>query len=159
MWLYKEKEIYSLDDIDVIDITEMEGFVYKITHIPTNKFYIGKKSFWSTRNVKIGKREKEKLQQEKKENGDVNWWTVPQKKKVKKESDWMSYYSSNDWIKDQVKNGKKDEFSREILEVYNTKKKLTYYELYWQFKYDVLADESSLNFNLLGKFYKSDIIT
>jgi F0F1-type ATP synthase gamma subunit len=154
MWLYKNKEISSIDDIP----TDMEGFVYKIIHTPTNQFYIGKKSLWSKRNVKIGKRETEQLKEERKKNNETNWWSVPKKKKVIKESDWIDYYSSNDWIKKQVKKGKKDEFIREIIEFYTDKKKLTYYELYWQFHYNVLADEKSLNSNLIGKFYKQDII-
>lgn len=152
-WLYRGKE---LKDSDIPE--DYEGFIYKIIHEPTGQYYIGKKSMWSRRNKKIGKRETERLKEEKKANGEKNWWIVPKKKFVVKESKWRKYFSSNDWIKEQVKDGKQDEFIREIIEFYPDKKSLTYYELYWQFHYNVLADENCLNANLLGKFYKGDIL-
>ena len=82
---------------------------------------------------------------------------TPLKKKVRKVSDWETYYSSNDWIKEQVKEGKRDEFKREIIQFCNSKKSLSYYEVYWMFKYDVLSDENSLNSNILGKFFPKDL--
>jgi hypothetical protein len=114
------------------------GFVYKITHTPTGKFYIGKKSLTQTRRLKPLK-------------GKVR------KRVVKKASDWETYYSSNDDIKQMVKEGRADEFEREIIQFCNSKKSLTYWEVWWQFKLDVLADENSFNSNLMGKFFRKDI--
>jgi len=45
----------------------------------------------------------------------------------------------------------------EILHFCSNKKSLTYYELQEQFAHNVLADENSLNDNLLGKFFRKDL--
>ena len=132
------------------------GFVYMITHIPSGRYYIGKKSLESVRTVKIGKRELERLKEERKARGVGG--RVAAKKKVRKVSDWETYYSSNDWIKEQVKEGKSEEFKREIIQFCNSKKSLSYYEVYWMFKYNVLSDQNSLNSNILGKFFPKDLV-
>jgi hypothetical protein len=115
------------------------GFVYKIVHTPTGRYYIGKKSLTSTRKLAPLKGQK-------------------RKRTVTKSSDWEKYYSSNDWIKEQVKEGKSEEFSREIIQYCFSKKSLTYYEIYWQFQYNVLADDNAINENLMGKFYRRDLL-
>ena len=115
------------------------GFVYKIVHTPTGRYYIGKKSLTSTRKLAPLKGQK-------------------RKRTVTKSSDWEKYYSSNDWIKEQVKEGKAEEFSREIIQYCFSKKSLTYYEIYWQFQYNVLADDNAINENLMGKFYRRDLL-
>jgi hypothetical protein len=150
-WLYKDKEV-SIEDIP----EDAVGFVYKIIHTPTGKYYIGKKSLESVRNVKIGKRELERIKAERKELKLRG--SAPKKKKVRKISDWETYYSSNEWINEEVKRGKGDEFSREILQFCNSKKTLSYYEVEWMFRYDVLRDEMSLNGNISGKWYKRDLV-
>ena len=150
-WYLGDKEVTE----DLIP-EESVGFVYKITHIPSGKFYIGKKSLESVRNVKIGVRELKKLKEERKAAGIGG--RAPLKKKVRKSSDWEKYYSSNEWITEQVKEGKQEEFKREIIQFCNSKKSLSYYEVYWMFKYDVLSDENSLNGNILGKFYSKDLV-
>ena len=150
-WYLGDKEVTE----DLIP-EEAVGFVYKISHIPSGKFYIGKKSLESVRNVKIGVRELKKLKEERKAAGIGG--RAPLKKKVRKASDWEKYYSSNEWINEQVKEGKGEEFKREIIQFCNSKKSLSYYEVYWMFKYDVLSDENSLNGNILGKFYSKDLV-
>lgn len=114
------------------------GFVYKIIHTPSGKFYIGKKSLTSTRRLKPLK-------------GKVR------KRVVKKASDWEKYYSSNEWIKSEVKEGRGGDFEREIIQFCFSKKSLTYWEVWWQFKLDVLSDPQSINENLMGKFFRKDI--
>ena len=150
-WLRENLEITE----EVIP-EEAVGFIYMITHIPTGKYYIGKKSLESVRNVKIGVRELAKIKQERKAAGMGG--RAPLKKKVRKSSDWEKYYSSNEWINDQVKEGKADEFKREIIQFCNSKKSLSYYEVYWMFKYDILSDENSLNGNISGKWFKKDLV-
>ena len=114
------------------------GFVYKIIHTPTGKFYIGKKSLTQTRRLKPLK-------------GKIR------KRVVKKASDWEKYYSSNEWIKNEVKEGRGEDFEREIIQFCFSKKSLTYWEVWWQFKLDVLSDPQSINENLMGKFFRKDI--
>ena len=150
-WLHQNIEITE----EVIP-EEAVGFIYMITHIPTGKYYIGKKSLESVRNVKIGVRELKKLKEERKAAGIGG--RAPLKKKVRKASDWEKYYSSNEWINEQVKEGKADEFKREIIQFCNSKKSLSYYEVYWMFKNDVLSNDNSLNGNILGKFYRKDLV-
>ena len=114
------------------------GFIYMIEHIPTGKYYIGKKNLKAKRTLPPLKGKK-------------------RKRKVIKESDWRKYMSSNQWIKEEVSNGGEENFKKKILQFCYSAKALTYYELYWQFKYNVLADENSLNDNLLGKFFRKDL--
>jgi hypothetical protein len=150
-WLQKNTEVTE----DIIP-DEAVGFIYMITHIPSGKYYIGKKSLESVRTVKIGKRELQKIKEERKAVGMGG--RAPLKKKVRKASDWEKYYSSNEWIIEQVKEGKADEFKREIIQFCNSKKSLSYYEVYWMFKYDVLLDHNCLNGNISGKFYRKDLV-
>jgi hypothetical protein len=135
---------------------EAVGFIYMITHVPSGKYYIGKKSLESVRTVKIGKRELLKIKEDRRALGMGG--RAPLKKKVRKASDWEKYYSSNEWINEQVKEGKTDEFKREIIQFCNSKKSLSYYEVYWMFKYDVLLDDNCLNGNISGKFYRKDLV-
>jgi hypothetical protein len=132
------------------------GFIYMITHIPSGKYYIGKKSLESVRNVKIGVRELAKIKGERKAAGMGG--RAPIKKKVRKSSDWEKYYSSNEWINTQVKEGKENEFKREIIEFCYSKKALSYLEVYYQFKHNVLSNENSINENILGKFFRKDTL-
>jgi len=132
-WLY-EGNIVTEEHVPIGAV----GFVYKIVHTPTGRYYIGKKSLTSTRKLAPLKGQK-------------------RKRTVTKSSDWEKYYSSNDWIKEQVKEGKAEEFSREIIQYCFSKKSLTYYEIYWQFQYNVLADDNAINENLMGKFYRRDL--
>lgn len=150
-WLYNGIEVSE----DMVPDGAI-GFVYMITHIPTGNFYIGKKNLGTIRNVKIGKRELEKIKQQRKE--DKKPGPAPKKKTIRKESDWKNYYSSNDWIQEQVNSGKSSEFKREIIEFSFSSKNLSYLETYYQFKYDVLTHEKSINNNILGKYFRKDTI-
>ena len=149
-WLCKNKEINE----ELIP-EEAVGFIYMITHNPSGKYYIGKKSLESVRNVKIGVRELKKIKEERKAAGMGG--RAPLKKKVRKSSDWEKYYSSNEWINEQVKEGKQGEFKREIIQFCKSKKSLSYYEVYLMFKHDVLSDETCLNGNISGKWFRKDL--
>jgi len=83
---------------------------------------------------------------------------MPIKKVIKKESDWATYFSSNDEIKLMVKEGKSEEFNREILKWCVSKKSLSYWEVWYQFKNDVLSDANSFNNNIMGSYYRKDVI-
>jgi hypothetical protein len=150
-WLHNEKEVTE----EMVPDGAV-GFIYMISHIPTGKYYIGKKSLESVRNVKIGVRELAKIKQERKAAGMGG--RAPVKKKIRKSSDWEKYYSSNEWINKQVKEGKEEEFKREIIEFCYSKKSLSYLEVYYQFKHNVLSNENSINENILGKFFKKDTL-
>ena len=139
-WTYKGSVITELTDMPEGTI----GFIYKITNVETGEYYVGKKNVLSVRKRKFGKKEIAALTDKRKKHWEM----------VTKESDWKTYRSSND----TVKNWPMDISKLEILRFCSSKKSLTYYELQEQFAHDVLGDELALNENLLGKFYRRDIL-
>ena len=151
MWLYKKDVIDSIEKMP----KNTYGFIYQVTHLPTNRKYIGKKVLYFERNVRLGKRELQALKEERKAKGIGG--RAPSKKKVIKESDWKTYYGSQTEIKDLVKNGKESDFKREILKFVNNKKHLTYFECKYLFIYEVLENNREyINDNILAKFYSRD---
>ena len=145
-WLYNDKNIENIEEFPQGTI----GFVYRITHIPTQKSYIGKKILHFTKKTKLGKKEMKLLK------GGVGRPSTS--KIVVKESDWLSYYSSNLEIKKLVKEGKSNDFERVILRCVPSKKLLSYYESKHQFLNDVLENPNWYNDNIAGKFYRKDFI-
>jgi len=143
-WTYQGKPITEISDMPEGTI----GFIYKITNGQTGQYYIGKKSLYSHRTLPPLKGYK-------------------RKRKVVKESKWVEYRSSNpsvqlwfhenELLREQGKQGINDQLELKILRFCKTKKALTYYELQEQFSHNVLADELSLNDNLLGKFFRKDL--
>ena len=145
-WLYNDEII---DDISLFPPNTF-GFIYKTTHIPTGKSYIGKKVLYHNKKVKLGKKELA-LQ-----SGPGR---KPTSKTVTQESDWKTYYGSEIEIKKLLSEGKHSEFERTILQLVGSKKLLTYFELKYQFKYEVLEyPEKWYNQNLLGKFFSKDFL-
>lgn len=151
-WEYKGRLITEIADMP----EDTFGFIYRVIHKPTQKKYIGKKVLYFERNVALGKKELEVLKEERKAAGIGG--RVPAKKKVIKESDWKTYYGSQDEIKKLVKSSKPEDWTREILEFVTTKKLLTYYEIKYILVHDALEDNDYLNDNVLGKFYKKDFL-
>ena len=135
MWLYKNKEINSIEDMP----TDTFGFVYLVTHTPSGKKYLGKKQLIANRTLPPLKGQKKK-------------------RKIQKESDWKTYYGSQTEVKQLVKESKdKLDFTREIIIFTSTKKQLTYFETKLQFVNEVLENDEYLNSNILGKFFRKDL--
>lgn len=133
MWNYKKEEIWQRAQMP--DGTY--GFIYEVVHNPTGRKYIGKKVLEFNRTLPPLKGQK-------------------RKRKVVKESDWLTYYGSHQEIKQLIKEGKQEEFSREILEFVPTKKLLTYFECKYLFIKEVLEHNEYINDNILAKFYRKD---
>jgi hypothetical protein len=146
MWLYNNKVIETIEDIPANTF----GFIYITTHISSGISYIGKKSLYH--NIKRKLTKKELAEQ----TGRGRKLTT---ETIQKESDWKTYYGSEDFIKQKIKEKKQDEFKREIIHFVENKKMLTYFECKYQFMYGVLENENYLNSNILGKFYKKDFIS
>ena len=145
-WLYKQTVINSIEDMPA----DTFGFIYVVNHIPTGKSYIGKKSLYH--NVKKALTKKELAEQ-------TGPGRKPTKKVVQKESDWKTYYGSAKPILEFIKDGKQEEFTREILELVPNKKLLTYYECKYLFQLGVLEHpEKYFNDNILGKFFSKDFL-
>ena len=138
-WLYKEKEVYEINDIP----QNTFGFIYITTHIPT-----GKKSLYH--NVKKKLTKKELAEQPVTRGRKLTTQTI------QKESDWKTYYGSEEFIKQKIKEGKHEEFTREIIQLVSNKKLLTYFECKYQFQLGVLESQDWLNTNILGKFFSKD---
>lgn len=114
---------------------ELYGFVYLITCKKTNKQYVGKKFFWSSRTKTVkGK-----------------------KKRSKVESDWKTYFGSNKVLIEDVKNNGKDNYSREILHLCKTKGECNYLEAYEQFTREVLIGDAYYNEWIMVKVHRSHI--
>jgi hypothetical protein len=148
MWIYKEKQMESLEDFP----EGAFGFVYKITNKIDGRFYIGRKNLRSELNIKLGKKELAVLSELKKPG------KKPSKKKVIKESDWKTYYGSEPELKKDVKELGSDIFFREIIHIAMSKKELTYSEIKYQFKLEVLENKNTYNSNIEGRYFKSDFI-
>jgi hypothetical protein len=126
------------------------GFVYKITHTPTGKSYIGKKVLYHNKKVKLGKKELEQ------QSGPGR---KPTTKNIIKESDWKTYYGSELEIKKLLAESKHNEFERVILKLVDNKKLLTYFETKYQFIYEVLESPGWMNSSILGKFFSKDFLS
>ena len=128
------------------DINEYVGYIYVTSHIPTGRQYIGKKIFFHTTNKKLGKKELLEI--------PITRGKRPTKKQVVKESDWKTYYGSST----EIKSLPKEEMLRHVLKLCKTSKQLTYWETKYLFQYNVLEDDRYINDNILGKFYRKDLI-
>ena len=144
-WLYKGEAMTSVENFPPSTF----GFVYRVIHEPTGKIYIGKKVLQFNRKAKLTKRD---LALYEGQSG-----RKPSYKRVVKESDWKTYYGSHKEILALIKDGKQDDFKREILTCVTTKKLLTYEETKALFLYEVLIKpDEYFNDNILGKFFRKD---
>jgi hypothetical protein len=146
-WIYKGNTIEDISQFP----ENTYGFVYIVTHTPTNKSYIGKKVLYHNKKTKLGKKE-------------IATQTGPGRKSttkiVTKESDWKTYYGSEIGIKKLLAEGKYNEFERVILKLVDNKKLLTYFEVKHQFIYEVLEHPNDwFNNNILGKFFSKDFLS
>ena len=144
-WTYKGETINEITDFP----PNSYGFIYVITHKPTNKKYIGKKVLYFSKKVRIGKKELAKMQN--------LVGRRPSYRLAIKESDWLNYYGSQKELKQLLAESKVNDFERVILKVVPNKKLLTYFETKYQFIYQVLEKpDEFFNDNILGKFYTKD---
>ena len=128
-WLLEDKKVESIQDIPEGAV----GFVYLITDTITQKYYIGKKSIYSTRKLPPLK-------------------GMKRRRTVVSESDWLKYMSSNRDVK------KWKDVERHILDFAYTKKELTYLENKALYCLGVLEDNKSMNENISGKFFKEEFV-
>ena len=143
MWLYENKQINELTDMP----ENTFGFIYEVTHIPSGKKYLGRKQLISVTKKALGKKELALITDKR----------ASKKKTVIKETDWKTYYGSHPEIKQQIKDKKHLEFTREILMFVPTKKQLTYYEDKYLYMKGVIEPGSIYyNDNISGRFFKKD---
>lgn len=145
--MYKKDTLENLINDPTFNTDEWFGFIYLIENTINGKKYIGKKNFRNVLNKRLGKKEIKALPTTRGRN--------PSKKQIISESDWKTYYSSCDEIKNDPD---KSKFNRYILKLCKTKTSLSYYEVKYQMIYDVLESENWYNNTILGKFYRNNII-
>lgn len=119
MWLFENKEVTELP-------VDCEAFVYLITNNDNGMKYIGKKlaKFKTTKPPLKGKKNK---------------------RRGTKESDWRTYWGSNDHLKEDVLNLGEDKFTREILYFCTSRGIASYLEAKEQFDREVLLTDDYYN--------------
>jgi len=122
MWLFEEQTFDPTPEA----LATWVGFVYEVNDTANGKKYIGKKGFWSTRRLQPLKGKK-------------------RKRVVKKESDWKTYYGSNEEIKLLVEASDPERWERRILRLCTSKGEMSYYEAKEQIERNVLFDDSYYN--------------
>lgn len=119
-WTYKGKEFTSED------IGEYYGFIYRITNLITGHDYIGRKYFQSKKKLKPLKGKKNK--------------------RIRVvETDWQDYYGSSKRLLKDIEELGKENFTREIIELCDTRGNTNYMEAKIQFDEDVLLREDNYN--------------
>lgn len=128
-WLYENKELEAIPE-------GYFGFVYLITNKITGRKYIGKKQFNSYRSKKVKDKKR--------------------RKRYVLESDWKEYWGSCEELLKDIESLGEDSFKREILKLCKTKGELTYSEVEYQIKNDVLTALDAKGHRL---YYNSNIMS
>lgn len=109
-WHYEGSVLTEIPD-------KIIGFIYCITNKINNRRYIGKKNFFGTKTRSIKKQQyRERVQ-----------------------SDFITYYGSNDELQKDVIDHGPENFHREIIALCESKGQMSYLEAKYQFHYDVIA--------------------
>ena len=108
------------------NVEDYLGFVYRIDDTVTNRFYIGKKLFFS-------KVKKKPLKGKTRARRSI------------KESDWKTYTSSSNEINSIIEKDGKSRFKFTILSCHKSKSMINYTELYHQIMHDVLRNPNAIN--------------
>jgi len=138
-WYYQGTLVESLPE-DCI------GFIYLITNTASGRKYIGKK---------LAKFAKTSYKTVKLKNG------TKKKKKIRSkiDSDWQTYYGSNDELNRDVESQGASNFTREILYYCNSKALCSYIEAREQFTRKVLESTEYYNGQISVRVHGSHIIT
>lgn len=134
---YENPWILDGEQFDSEHIGNWFGFVYIIHNTLDGRKYVGKKFFMSNRKGRVTKK-------------------VKRPKRIIEESNWKDYYGSSDELKADVAKLGASNFTREILSLHATAGDTNMYEVWWQFKFNVLD-----TLDTLGKpaYYNSTIGT
>jgi len=132
----------------------MFGFVYRITCLVpledgNRPFYIGMKSFYSTRTKVLSKKAAAEAYS--------GVGRRIKKQKQTSESDWRQYLSSSSDVKSLICDLGIESFLFEILEMCETKSKLSYAEAKWIIQEECLFKSNCLNAWLSIKCRKSNL--
>ena len=117
MWIFQGREFTEED------VADNYGFIYLITHIETNRKYIGRKYFTKSKTTQLkGK-----------------------KKRSRVSSDWVDYWSSSKTLKDEIEIQGTDKYTREILHLCKNRSECSYFETYEIFVRNALMSDAYYN--------------
>jgi hypothetical protein len=111
------------------------GFVYIIENVLSNRKYVGKKLFWSSKTKQVNKK----------------------KKKFKVPSDWQEYYGSSEELKKDVETFGKENFTRTIIHLCKSKGECSYLEAKEQFIRNVIESDDYYNTWIMVRVRNSHI--
>jgi len=136
-WLFENTQIEALPE-------DCVGFVYLITNLVTGRKYIGKK---------LAKFSKTTYKVVKLKNGNKR------KKKIRSkiDSDWLTYYGSNDELNQDIQTLGQENFKREILYYCTSKAQCSYIEAREQFRHQVLESDAYYNGQISVRAHGSHI--
>ena len=136
-WLFESNLVESLPE-------DCVGFVYLITNLVTGRKYIGKK---------LAKFSKTTYRVVKLKNGNKK------RKKIRSkiDSDWQTYYGSNDELNKDIEILGSDKFTREILFYCKSKSECSYIEAREQFRHQVLESDDYYNGQISVRVHGSHI--
>lgn len=118
-WTYKGGPFPDLS----VDLTEWWGFVYLIEDRTTGRKYVGKKFFTKAASKQVkGK-----------------------KKKIRKTSDWESYWGSNTLLQEEIQAKGSHNYTRTILHLCRSKAECSYLEAYEIFTRQALISDKYFN--------------
>ena len=128
-WVYNGN-VFTENEID-----NYIGFVYIIVNTVTNRKYVGKKLFWSSKTKQVNKK----------------------KKRYKVPSDWQDYYGSNDVLKKDIETIGKENFTRTIIHLCKSKGECSYLEAKEQFVRNVIESDEFYNTWIMVRVRNSHI--
>ena len=136
-WLFENAPVEVLPE-------DCVGYVYLITNLVNGRKYIGKK---------LAKFSKTTYKVVKLKNGNKK------KKKIRSkiDSDWQTYYGSNDELNKDIQTLGQDNFKREILYYCNSKAQCSYIEAREQFRHQVLESDDYYNGQISVRVHGSHI--
>ena len=123
-WTYKNKKVTEPP-------TNTFGFVYQITNLISNKKYVGRKYFYSTRRKPLTAKQKREGRK--------------RRTKVTTESNWRTYMGSCVPLLNDIKELGKENFKFEILIYGETKGQVNFLEETVHHKFNVLIDSNYYN--------------
>ncbi len=136
-WYYQNQLVDSLPE-------DCVGFVYVITNLVSGRMYIGKKlakfkrTTYKTVKLKNGTKKKKRI-------------------RGKIDSDWQTYYGSNDQLNIDVQALGTENFRREILYYCKSKAECSYVEAREQFSRRVLESDEYYNGHIQVRVHGSHI--